>query len=858
MNELDDSFLDEIDALLDEVLDLAEEDRIPYLKSTCKYNRMVCDEVIFILQSAQSTPGILAKNVFQVAPSLVHEFTNEAGIKVIPRINDFEILEEIGHGGMGIVYKAKQISLGRFVAIKVLSDGLKDTRLDTRFQLEQKILSNLEHPNIARLYEIGTTDDERPYFAMEFIDGIHLDEFCNRNSLPFKERILKFIEVAEAISFAHSKGIIHRDVKPSNILVSKKGNIKLVDFGIAQPIEKKTKQTQINNHQERLFTPIYAAPEQIKGEPISVETDVYQLGMVLYKLLTGHLPYPINNLARDKVEKLIIQHPPIRPSSSIKREDRFKSAATLSERDEKMEGKFVGKLAKALRGDLDAILLKSLCKEPIGRYRSVDSFIEDINRYLTDFPVRVRSDTLTYRLEKFTRRHMIPLLIATLFLFILTSFATTFINQQIKVNREAARANLAREYVLNLFMQFNPLRTQGRSISSRELIYSGVDGLNDLNKDPLLKANVMRELGELSYHMALPEQAESLLASAVIIFQNEYDPNHLLIAEAHHWLGMVLIDMDKSEEAIPYLESALRVRESRLKITAPAILESRSALADAHMRLENYKDAEKLLTESLKFRDTPSLFDHHEIFSSIDGMARIRFYQARVEQDSLLQAEYFKQAEQLFLDALQLRMQHLGSLDLRTAHTQYGLADLLLRVPNYQEAIEYYRSALHVYEHVLKDSSDLIALAQFGLASSLARLDSLERAEYYFLESAEMYEKSLGIEHALSGWPWVGLGDLYVYQENWQEAKKALTRSEAIFNSLEEKNDFYLHFGQGLLGHVFYKFGEIQKAKTYLRSSIHQIGVNGKHGQRIASYLADVLESEGNLTEAANYREQSD
>ncbi|MGP1310200.1 MAG: serine/threonine protein kinase, partial [Phycisphaerales bacterium] len=346
------------------------------------------------------------------------------------RIGDYRIIEEVGRGGVGVVYLAEKQSAGvrTRVALKVLKRGMDTDDLLRRFELERQLLAALDHPNIARLLDAGATEDGRPYFVMEHIKGRPLDRYCDENRLSIRQRLELFKQICSAVQFAHQNLVVHRDIKPGNILVTDSGQPKLVDFGIAKllnpnlsPVEYEPTAAYV-----RLMTPEYASPEQVRGDQISTSSDIYSLGVVLFELLTGKRPYRLPSRVLDEVRRIICEEEPERPSTAVtKLEPAGAKAPTSappsgphSTRGPSSRSAAGGttvltgtsrrdteRLARRLTGDLDNIVLKALRKEPNRRYPSAEQFALDIQRHLEGFPVTARPDTASYRARKFIQRH---------------------------------------------------------------------------------------------------------------------------------------------------------------------------------------------------------------------------------------------------------------------------------------------------------------------------------------------------------------------------------------------------------------------------------------------------------------------
>lgn len=338
------------------------------------------------------------------------------------KIGGYRILREIGRGGMGSVYLAERAdgAYRKLVAVKLVRPGENSAEILDRFRHEREILASLDHPNIARLIDGGSTEDGLPYFVMEYVEGRPINRWCDERKLNISQRLELFRSVCEAVHYAHQRLVVHRDLKPGNILVTPDGTVKLLDFGIARVVEEgKTRQLDATLTLLRGMTPEYASPEQVKGEPITTLTDVYSLGVVLYELLTGHRPYRLLSAAIHEIARVISEQEPTRPSDLVAAREEQPEAgssetpATLEAVSEVREGD-PNRLRKRLRGDLDCILLTALRKEPSRRYRSVESLSEDLARHLENLPVRAHEDSLWYRASRFVRRHPMGVAIAIL------------------------------------------------------------------------------------------------------------------------------------------------------------------------------------------------------------------------------------------------------------------------------------------------------------------------------------------------------------------------------------------------------------------------------------------------------------
>jgi serine/threonine protein kinase/tetratricopeptide (TPR) repeat protein len=413
------------------------------------------------------------------------------------RVGAYAIIRELGRGGMGAVYLAQRAD-GAFekqVAIKVLKRGTDTDEVLRRFQSEREILARLNHPNIARLLDAGTTDDGLPYFLMDYVDGKPITTYANEHRLSLTERLNLFRVVCSAVSYAHQNLIIHRDLKPSNVLVTNEGEVKLLDFGIAKLVQQvESEHPSVTVTMLRVMTPEYASPEQVKGEPVTTVSDVYSLGVFLYELLTGERPYKFTRRTPDVITKAICEQEPERPSTAVARGD---GSSELQLRTDSRAGLPSSKL---LRGDLDNIVLKALRKEPERRYRSVDQFSGDIGRHLEGLPVQARKDTTAYRASKFIQRHKVGVAAAGLVALALVggSITTAWQAHQTRLEKTLAeqRFEEVRKLAHSVLFDYHDAiaALPGSTAVRQRLVKDALEYLDHLSKQVSGDVALLREL----------------------------------------------------------------------------------------------------------------------------------------------------------------------------------------------------------------------------------------------------------------------------------------------------------------------------------------------------------------------------
>ena len=423
-----------------------------------------------------------------------------AGLPGGGRIGPYQVVTEIGRGGMGAVYLAVRADdqYHKRVAIKLVKKGMDSEDILARFRHERQILANLDHPNIARLLDGGTTEEGVPYFVMEHIEGVPIDRYCLDRALPVPARLRLFRQVLAAVHCAHQNLVVHRDLKPGNILVTSDGTPKLLDFGIAKLLRPEGTVTQtLTTH--RVMTPDYASPEQVRGEAITTATDVYSLGVILYELLAGRRPYRVQGVGLEELQRVVCHEDPTRPSAAVTRLDEGQATLRADERPR------LERLRRELKGDLDNVVLMAMRKEPARRYASAEQFSEDVRRHLEGLPVIARSDTPGYRAAKFVARHKGAVVAAGM-------VALSLVGGLVATSREARVARLQKA------------RAERRFEDVRRLAHSFIFEIHDAIQDlagstrarELLVKRGLEYLDGLTQESGGDEELEAELAAAYL------------------------------------------------------------------------------------------------------------------------------------------------------------------------------------------------------------------------------------------------------------------------------------------------------------------------------------------------------
>lgn len=584
----------EVKETLAAALEVETAERPSFLESACRHDAALRTEVEMLLN--QTTGNLdAATKIIGVAWD-----DRPDQNKIGRRVGAYELIREIGRGGMGAVWLARRADrqFEKLVAVKLLKRGTDTDEVLRRFQEERQILARLEHPNIARLLDGGTTDDGLPFFAIEYVDGIPITAYATQNELNIRERLELFRTVCSAVSYAHQNLIIHRDLKPANVLVTCTGEVKLLDFGIAKIVqEAEAGQADATLTVHRVMTPEYASPEQVSGQPVSTVSDVYSLGVFLFELLTGKRPYRLKSRAPDEVTKAILEQEPDRPSTAVTRNvGHAKSELRTS---------------KLLKGDLDTIVLKALQKEPQRRYVSVDQFSADIRRHLEGLPVRARKDTAWYRSSKFIRRHKLGVGAAALVVLILAAGTIGTAAQAQRANR---RFNEVRKLAHSVLFDYHDqiAALPGSTKVRARLVHDALEYLDNLAHESSGNIGLLRELGTAyekvgeiqgnSYYSNLGDTAgamksyqKSLAIRQQLAAAAPKDPAvREELASSYEGLGDMYYSVDDLRQALTLYE---RSRELREPVTggAPTDETARLNLCQLYMKIGDVKGMEGFL-----------------------------------------------------------------------------------------------------------------------------------------------------------------------------------------------------------------------------------------------------------------------
>ncbi len=759
----------QIDDLLDAILEQPTGSRAAYLERATAGDPELRRDVAALLESSTGT------SVLDVPAFSIHDADSGIGRQIGP----YRTIDLLGRGGMGVVYLAERE--GDFetrVAVKLIKRGMDTDEVVRRFRNERQILAELEHANIARLLDGGSTEDGLPYFVMEYVEGQPIDAYCDAHRLALRPRLHLFQKVCGAVHSSHQHLVVHRDLKPGNILVTAEGVPKLLDFGIAKLLAPDLTPGTVTSLDQRPMTLDYASPEQARGEPVSTRSDVYALGVLLYRLLTGQHPYPLEELGPHEKTRVICEREPLRPSLAVRRAEGKPEAHGLPGIDSR-------RLQRQLTGDLDFILLRALEKEPRYRYGSVEQLAADIRRYLRGKPVLAHEGpTFAYRAKKFVRRNKLAVTAAVVgFSFGVTATVTTIAAwQQTESERKVAVRELAEEKrgrkeevrerekanrIVRAFRNFlrDPAQPQGDSVTTTDILEHGRRVVaNELEGEPELQADVLGDMAQLYRNLGQYDAARELTEESFRILDRHYDGDHSEVAKRLNNLAVVLYDQG------------------------------------------DYDDAEKYFRRTLEMRRR---------LGDRDQETRVRNNLASL---LLIRGEY-AEAERLYLEGLARRMERDGPDDRDVATSLRSLGTLHYTQGLFEKAEPPLREALAIRRRVYGKGDPKVAAVLDKLGSVLAAQGRGEEAEASFLEALEIQRTALGEDHLDLARTRKNLAALLLAEGSPETAAVLLPRALATFYRVKPAGDWEIADAESVLGAYLMAVGRLEEAEACLRQS---------------------------------------
>lgn len=815
--------------------------------------------------SEESEPGI-CQMLGQVVEAVQEEVDPPA------RLDDYTIIRQIGQGASAVVYEARQNSTGRSVALKVVRRwGVLKNSDAYFFRREVDSLARLKHANIATLYDAGATSDGQHFFAMELVEGKNLaDAFSDQNDVnqftikEIHQRVRLVGVICAAISHAHHRGIIHCDLKPSNIFLDEQGSPKVLDFGLSQFIDPEMSliTSQTDTH-KIIGTLSYMSPEQARGrlDEIDTRSDVYSLGVILYELLTGHRPHEWRGRTLPAMLRDICEAPIKRPSS----------------------------LCHHLRGDLDIIIMKALEKEPDRRYESAAALADDLDRYLSYRPILARPPSAIYQLRKLVVRNKVPATLMGAMLVLAIVFGIAFVRQASRVREQrdlaqsqAARAQHISDYLSRMFASVDP-KNVGSNVSVREVLDKAAAGLEgELSGDPEIRASLHDTLGRSYMGLRLFDRAEKHLDKALILRSDFFGEHSAPYAASLHQLGVLANQRRQWQEALGKMRQAYEIRRDLFSEESVEAAESLLAMASVYRALSDlknseesfrnalalnrrllgrdrrvaeslhqygamlvaggrYDEAEPMLIEALATSREILGDDHFDVALIMRDLSEIYQYRGQAEKAEGLDRERIRILRKVFPD---------GHKELDIAISD--LAVLLESRQEFREAETFHREAIAMEERVMGKNKDAYALNNYG--AFLCDQGRWEEAEPLVRATYRIWNGDAERPHEAQGYACQNLAELLLERGRFDEAEELYQRAEHCWRKLF--GDQHPKLAKSLigLGRLAVVHGRLEEAERYIREAVdvrqRRLGEDHPDTSVARVWLASVLLMEGNLEAA--------
>jgi serine/threonine-protein kinase len=632
--------LQRIEELFHDALELETEARPRFLDEACDGDHELRAEVEALLRASVESPEFIVAS----EPFITSSITSGLGAapQAGERIGQYQLLREIGRGGMGEVWLAERAD-GRFdqrVAIKVIKRGMDTDEVLRRFAQERRILAHLNHPGIARLLDGGETADGRPWFALEYVEGERLDHYCESRKLGIRERLELFREVCAAVQCAHQNLVIHRDLKPGNILVTAEGAPKLLDFGIAKLLDPEGGTTGLTETGQRVMTRDYASPEQARGDAVTTASDVYSLGVILYELLSGRRPYDLANLPQREITRVICEQEP-RPPSQASRASRAEAPPeTTGWRDK-------------LASDLDNIALKALSKEPERRYASAAELAEDIRRYLAGLPVSASGDTLTYRAFKFVKRHRVPVAATAAVMLALVIGLVAVMWQAAMARQERDNAQAINDFTRDILSNANPVygspgHGKGPNVTLLDVLRYAEKKIDEKFKDrPEIRNDLHYTLGVIWEARGEWDSAESHFRAGMELSRQIYGEHHPRAIQNLYHLGILEGRKGNDADAVKIMRQAVEM----MRLSDPQNEAFPHMLLSLSQELDwtgNPSEAESLIIEAREaYRKMLGTEDHISVAYTFCRLGNLYKGEGELERAQAVYNEYLERLRRL-------------------------------------------------------------------------------------------------------------------------------------------------------------------------------------------------------------------
>ncbi len=723
---------------------LEGEARAAYLARFAQNHPELVDE-LGALMAADDAPE--SELTAMVSQSIAEAARDQPDPWIGRQIGSWTISARLGQGGMGAVFKAHRGDgeYDQTAALKVINLRNMNARTIARFLTERQILANLRHPNIARLIDGGTEHGDLPYLVMEYIAGERIDRHCDERQLGVSARLQLFRKVCDTVDFAHRHLVVHRDIKPSNILIDENGEPQLLDFGIAKLLEPEEQEgaPQQTTEAAQALTPEYASPEQVRGEPVTIASDIYALGVLLYRLLSGCSPYGEAGKSAYELQTAILDRDPSRPSAALSSMDTVAHDG-LPDAIASQRGLTAAELRTRLKGDLDNIVLKCLQKDPERRYASARDLERDVERYLHDQPVTAGGDDLAYRARKFAKRNRGPLIaasLAVLGLVGLVSFYTARLaDERDRAELEAMRSREVADFLVGIFDSADPAAAPGETVTAQMLLDAGVADV-DAIVDPAIRGALLRAMGQSYGALGQYDQATDLLDRSIALFREPGNGTRLDLARSLSARATVYNELDRfeerhadAEEAVALARASYPEGDGRLAPYLGDLASAKSDIFDQEGAMATWNEAIAVQRGAGTYGDS--------LTSDMLGDLAVAYDNAGRYEESIATGK----------EALRLSDETLGRLDANGIIILNNLALVHYRMGLFDEGVEFARDALSRALQFWPGDHPQIPGIRMNVGLADTRLGNFAEAETQYDLAAEELLAAEGAGSVAYGW----------------------------------------------------------------------------------------------------------
>ena len=805
--------------------------RAAYLDAACGDDAVMRREVERLLAADADPHAALSDEGQQVSDramqALEAELHETSPRSLIGRsVGPYRVIEQIGRGGMGVVYLAEREDVQKRVALKVVRATLGAPELVRRFLVERRVLARLVHPGIARLLDAGMADDTTPWLAMDLVEGAPITRYCDDNALDLDGRLRLFLEVCDAVAYAHAQLVVHRDIKPSNVLVDAEGRVKLLDFGIAKLLGEDEADGESTRTGMRVFSPEYAAPEQVMGEPVTTSTDVHALGVLLFELLSGERPYLTQGSSPAAAARALMDTEP-RRLSAVARGSRSRDSITT-----------------AFDGDLDAICLRALARDPADRYRSAQQLADDVARYRDGYPIEARLPTARYRAAKFLRRNRATVAAGALVVLALGGGLGASLWQGERARTALQESQEVEAFLAGLFEASNPAENRGRNVDARELLESGVTRIEELGGRPRVQARMLEVIARAYHGLGESETARELGERALEQRRALLGNDHADVATTLHTLGETLDELGDREASVARFREALEIRRRTLGPEDDLTTLTMIRLARMLMLTGEIDQAEAMAREARDIRRAVHGPRHRETAPATEALGLI-LGRARTDRE---------QGELLLREALAIREEAFGPDDPRIDRALLPLATLISEMGKVDEGERLVRRSIEIQRRVFGPDHPGLAYRLGNLGYVLGEAGKRKDAEAVYRDVLRRFQELYPGDYPYTATTLNNLGAQLSMQGQLDSAIAYQTQARDMYIRLygEETPDVALAYHN--IAGQFLRLRRLAEAEESIRKAYAlREKIYGEHGAstlRTGSIMGAVLAARAKHAEA--------